>query len=69
MLTADAAAQLGTNLAATLDGVLDELADTLLVEHLERVNLQNLLVEVDGQERGDVIAALSVGHLREVFGT
>ena len=50
VLTADTAAQVGTHFAAFLDGELDETADTLLVKHLERVNLQDLLVEIDGQE-------------------
>ena len=54
MLTADAAAELGTHGATFFHGILDELADTLLVEHLEGVYLQNLLVEIDGQEAGDV---------------
>ncbi len=69
MLTADTATEVGTNLASTLDSVLDELANTLLVEHLERVNFQDLLVEVDGQEAGDVVAAVTEGHLRQVVGT
>ena len=56
MLAADTAAQVGTYLATALDSILDEFADTLLVKHLERVNLQNLLVQIDGQEGGDVVA-------------
>ena len=50
MLTADAAAEFGTHLAALLHGILDELAHTVLVKDLERVDLQDLLVEIDGQE-------------------
>ena len=69
MLTADATTQVGTHLAALADGVLDERADTVLVEHLEGIDLQDLLVEIDGQERGDVVAAVAEGHLREVVGT
>ena len=60
MLTTDTAAEVWTNLTTTLHGILDELADTLLVEHLERVYLQDLLVEVDGQERGDVVSVVSM---------
>ena len=54
VLTADTATEIGTNLATFLDGKLDETAHTLLVENLERVYLQDLLVEIDGQERSDV---------------
>ena len=50
MLTTDTATEVGTYLATTLHGILDEFADTLLVEYLERVNLQDLLVEVYRQE-------------------
>ena len=45
MLTTDTATEVRTNLATSLHGVLDELADTLLVEHLERIDLQDLLVD------------------------
>ena len=46
MLTTDTATQFRTNLTTLLYSVLDELTNTLLVENLEWVNLQNLLVEV-----------------------
>ena len=46
MLTADTATQVRTYLAAFLHSELDETADTLLVEYLERIYLQDLLVEV-----------------------
>ena len=69
MLTTDTAAELRTYLAAFLHSELDETAYASLVEYLEGVNLQNLLIEVDGQERSDIVAAVTEGHLSEVVGT
>ena len=69
MLTADAAAEVGTYLATLLDSELDETAHTLLVENLEWVYLQDLLVKLDGQERSNVVARVTEGHLSEVVGT
>ena len=43
MLTTDTAAKVRTYFATFLDGKLDEAANTLLIEYLEWVNLQNLL--------------------------
>jgi hypothetical protein len=69
MFTTDTAAEVRTNLATFLHSELDETADTLLVENLERVYLQNLLVEVYRQERSDIVAAVTEGHLSEVVST
>ena len=69
MLTTDTAAEVRTYLATSLHGVLDEFADTLLVEHLEWVNLQDLLIEVYRQERSNVVTRVTEGHLSEVVGT
>ena len=69
MFTTDTATELRTYLTTFLHGELDETANTLLVEYLEWVNLQNLLVEVCRQERSDIVAAVTEGHLSEVVGT
>ena len=69
MLTTDTAAELRTYLAAFLHSELDETAYTSLIEHLERVNLQDLLVEVYWQERCDIVAAVTEGHLSQVVRT
>jgi hypothetical protein len=69
MLTTDTAAQVRTYLTTFLNGKLDETAYTLLVEYLEWVNLQNLLIEVYRQERSDIVAAVTEGHLSQVVGT
>ena len=66
MLAADTTLEVGTYGAALFYGHLDELTYTILVENLEGVNLQNLLLEINGEEAGDVIAAVAEGHLREV---
>ena len=69
MLTTDTATQVRTYLTTFLHSELDETANTLLVEHLERVYLQDLLVEVYRQERSDIVAAVTEGHLSQVVGT
>ena len=60
MLTTDTAAELRTYLTTLLNGILNELTNTDLVEYLERVNLQDLLVEVYRQERSDIVAENSM---------
>ena len=67
MFAADTAGQVGACAASAFDSHTDELAHTFLVELLEGVYAQDLLIEVDGQEAGDVVAAIAEGHLREVI--
>ena len=55
MLAADTALELRTNRATLLDSHLNELTNTLLVQNLERVNLKNLLLQIYGEERSDII--------------
>ena len=69
MLTTDTATEVRTYLTTLLHSKLDETANTLLVEYLERIYLQDLLVEVYRQERCDIVAAVTEGHLSEVVGT
>ena len=69
VLAADAGAHAGTYVAALLHGHLDELAYAVLVENLEGVYLQNLLLQIHGQEAGDIVAAVAEGHLGQVIGT
>ena len=69
MLTTDTATEVRTYLATFLHSELDETADTLLVEYLERIYLQDLLVEIYRQERCDIVAAVTEGHLSQVVGT
>ena len=69
MLTTDTATELRTYLTTFLHSELDKTAYTCLVEYLERVYLQNLLVEVYRQERSDIIAAVTEGHLSQVVST
>ena len=69
MLTADTQVELGlggTTLAACH---LDELANAFLIENLERVNLQDAQVLVDGEELASVITRVTKGHLGQVVGT
>ena len=69
MLTTDTTAKVRTYFATSLHGVLDEFADTLLVEHLEWVYLQDLLIEVYRQERSNVVTRVTEGHLSQVVST
>ena len=55
MLTADTCAEIRTCGATVLNCHLDELTNTLLVENLERVYLQDLLLHVCRKECGDVV--------------
>ena len=69
VLTADTALQVGTLMTALVYGHLHELPHTVLVEHLEGVYLQDLLLQVNGLEVGDVGAAVTEGHLSQVVRT
>ena len=69
MLTADTATESRTNGAALLHSHLDKLANTILVKNLERIHLQDLVLQIYRQEAGDVVAAVTEGHLCEVVGT
>lgn len=69
MLATDTCAECRLDVASLVDGNLDELSHTFLVEHLERIDLEDLLFQVDGEEGGDIVARVAEGHLREVVGT
>jgi hypothetical protein len=68
VIAADAHLEVGARRAAALDSHLDQLADALLVDRLERVFGDDLLVDVVGQEPADVVARVAERHLREVVG-
>ena len=55
MLTADTALELGTYSATTLYSHLNKLTYTVLVEYLEGVYLQDLLLQVYGEEASDIV--------------
>ena len=69
MLSTDTALEVRTCGTALLDSHLHQLADTLLVEHLERIDVQDLLLQIRGEEAGDIVTAIAEGHLREVVRT
>ena len=66
MLTADTGAQCRTNSTTFLNCHLNELANTFLVKHLERIGFQNLLLQIYRQEGSDIVTAVTEGHLRQV---
>ena len=67
VLAADTELELGLDAAAALDRDLHQLADTLGVEHLERVALEDAVLEVEGEELAlGVVAREPDRRLREV---
>ena len=66
MFATDTALEFRTYGTTLLNCHLNKLAYTVLVEYLEGVNLQDLLLEIYGQEAGDIVAAVAEGHLCEV---
>src|SRR5215510_10297122 len=66
VLAADTHLEIRHRLAPPLDADADQLAHALLVEHRERVDGQELLLQIEGQELADVVAAVTERHLREV---
>ena len=56
MLAADTAFEIRTGLTAFLDSVVDELADCLGVEGLERIGVKNLVAEVVSHKCSDIVA-------------
>ena len=50
MLAADTRAEVWTDATTLLNSHLNQLANTLLVEYLEWVNLQNLLLKICWEE-------------------
>ena len=66
VLTADAYLEVRLNAAPALRADLDELADAVAVEDLERVVGQHLRLDVDREEAARVVAREPEGGLREV---
>ena len=66
MFATDAALQLRTRGATFLNGHFDQLANTRFVDLLERVGFEDLLFQVVRQERANVVATVTEGHLSQV---
>ena len=69
MLTADTGTHARTNGTAFLYSHLDELTHSVLVQYLERIDAQDLLVQLSRQEAGDIVTRVTEGHLSQVIGT
>src|SRR5690606_20510629 len=65
VLSADAHLQVGAAAASLLHAHPDQFADALLVNGLERVLLQDPFLQVNREERSDVVPAEPKGHLGE----
>ena len=69
VLTADAEANVGADLAAKLDSKLHQLANTLAVKLLKGVAGQNTALDVLGHELGlGIVTGEAKGHLGEIVG-
>ena len=55
MFTTDTTLQIRTDGTTLLSSHLNQLTYTILVEYLERVYLQDLLLQINRQERSDII--------------
>ena len=69
MLSADTALEFRSLRAAALDTVLNELADTLGIDCLERISVQEFVSKVCTHECSDIITREAEGHLGKVVGT
>ena len=69
MLTANAALQVRTLAATSLDAIFDELADTLGIDCLERIRIEDLVAQIVTHEGAHVVAAEAERHLGQVVGT
>ena len=69
MLTADTAHKTRSLAAACIDSVLDKLADTLDINSLERIGIENLVSEIISHEGPHIVTAEAEGHLGKVVGT
>ena len=67
--TADAAVEIGVGSLAFLDGKGDESSDTSGIDGLEGVEVEDLLVDVMGDEGRVVVSGEAVGELGEVIGS
>src|SRR5437588_520892 len=68
VLAADPDLQLIATASAQSHRELDQLADAVLVEHLERVVLENTVLHVERQKTTGVVARQAERRLREIVG-
>jgi len=69
MLTTDTSTKVWTNLMSLLYGHLNELTDTFLIKHLERIHIQDLLIKVYRQEASNIVTTITKCHLSQVIST
>ena len=69
MFAAHAALEVGPLAAAVVHAVFNKFADTLHVDGLERIGIQDLCSKVVTHEGSHVVAGETEGHLGEVVGT
>ena len=69
MLTADADLEVGTSRTPTLGAETHQLANTVRIDHVERVASKQTLLQVGRHHPAlDVVAAEPEGHLGQVVG-
>jgi hypothetical protein len=69
VLTADTALQVGTCCTALEHSLAYELANTVAVQDLERIVLEDVLLKVDRQELSDIVTRETESHLSKVVCT
>ena len=67
MLTTDTTFEIWTSATTLLDSHLHQLTNTCLVENLEWIDIQNLLLQVNWQEAGNVVTAVAECHLSHAW--
>ena len=69
MFTADTAFQIRTDSTPFFGCHTYQLAYTILVEYLERIYLQDLLLQINRKERSDIVTRVTESHLSQVVGS
>ena len=69
VLAADTCTESRTNGTTFLYCHLDQLTYAVLIQYLERIDFEDLLLEVYREEGSDIVTAVTEGHLRQVVGT
>ena len=69
MLSADTALKVRPLRTTSLDSELNQLANTLGVDGLEWISIENLVAKLFSHEGADIITRETEGHLCEVVGT
>ncbi len=68
VFAADADLEARAGFAAALDADLDQFADAVLIQNVERIGRQDLLLDIIGDEAADIVAGEAKAHLGQIVG-